>query len=68
MFNKYKKWGFVAAIVLLFTIGISVKSFAVPPENPGCDPADPTCPIDGGVSLLLAVGVGIGAKNAMKKK
>ena len=28
--------------------------------NPGCDPLDPTCPIDGGLVLLLATGVGYG--------
>ncbi len=67
MFNKYKKLSFITAIILLLTIGISINSFAVPPEDPGCDPADPTCPIDGGVSLLLAVGIGLGAKTAYKK-
>jgi hypothetical protein len=30
----------------------------------GCDPLDPACPIDGGVSLLIAAGIGLGAKKA----
>ena len=30
----------------------------------GCDPLDPACPIDGGVSLLIAAGIGIAAKKA----
>ena len=30
--------------------------------DPGCDPLDPACPIDGGLSLLLAAGVGYGIK------
>jgi len=28
--------------------------------DPGCDPSDPSCPIDGGLVLLLATGVGYG--------
>ena len=30
--------------------------------EPGCDPADPACPIDGGLSALLAIGAGYGIK------
>ena len=30
--------------------------------DPSCDPLDPACPIDGGLSLLLAVGAGYGVK------
>lgn len=36
--------------------------------DPGCDPLDPTCPIDGGLSLLIAAGIGIGAKKAYDRK
>lgn len=36
--------------------------------NPGCDPLDPTCPIDGGLSLLLAAGVGYGIKKARNSR
>jgi len=36
--------------------------------NPGCDPFDPLCPIDGGVSLLIAAGIGIGAKKAYQER
>ena len=36
--------------------------------DPGCDPLDPSCPIDGGLSLLIAAGIGIGAKKAYEKK
>jgi hypothetical protein len=40
------------------------------PTDPGCDPLDPACPIDGGVSLLIAAGIGLSAKKAydLKKK
>ena len=36
--------------------------------DPGCDPLDPLCPIDGGLSLLIAAGIGIGAKKAYDAK
>jgi len=37
-------------------------------SDPGCDPLDPLCPIDGGLSLLIAAGIGIGAKKAYDAK
>lgn len=55
---------FVAAIVFL-----PILSVAQPPD-PGQDPDEPL-PIDGGVSLLVAAGVGYGAKklrDAKKRK
>ena len=30
--------------------------------DPSCDPADPGCPIDGGLSALLILGAGYGIK------
>jgi hypothetical protein len=47
-----------------------------PPVNPGCPPdcpGSPQCPprcvpIDGGLSLLIAAGVGIAAKKAYDKR
>lgn len=33
--------------------------------DPGCDPDDPTCPIDGGIGLLIAAGIGLGAKRSL---
>ena len=41
---------------------------AQPPPDPGCNPDDPSCPIDGGVSLLIAAGIGIGARKLKSKK
>ena len=36
------------------------------PHMPG-DPGDPRAPLDGGLSLLLAAGVGLGVKKAFRK-
>jgi hypothetical protein len=36
------------------------------PHNPG-DPGDPRAPLDGGLSLLLAAGIGLGVKKAFRK-
>ena len=50
---------------------LSVQALAQGPSgpgDPGCDPLDPYCPIDGGLSLLIAAAVGIGAKKAYDAK
>ncbi len=62
--NKY-----IIGISFLFFIILfmAVPGFAQGPD-PGCDPLDPSCPIDGGLSILLAVGVGLGAKRTLKNK
>lgn len=36
--------------------------------EPGCDPFDEACPIDGGLSLLIAAGIGLAAKKAYDRK
>ena len=36
------------------------------PSDPGCDPLDPACPIDGGVYILIAAAIGIAAVRAYK--
>ena len=38
------------------------------PDDPGCDPLDPACPIDGGLGLLLAAGIGYGIKKVRDTK
>jgi len=37
-------------------------------QDPGCDPLDPACPIDGGLSLLIAAGIGIAGKKAYENR
>lgn len=63
---------------LIYTtlISILILSISLPTNaqisDPGCDPlGDPTappCPIDGGLSLLIAAGVGLGARKAYQEK
>lgn len=50
---------FIVALILI----VPFAGFAGP-GDPGCDPLDPACPIDGGLSLLIAAGIGVGAKKA----
>ncbi len=59
--NKWYKNILMPFILLLVFIGFPSLLHAQI-VNPGCDPLDPKCPIDGGVSLLLAAGAGYGIK------
>ncbi len=59
----------------VLTIGVVILICLIQPVtgfaqvvDPGCDPLDPACPIDGGLSLLIAAGIGIGAKKAYNKR
>ena len=69
--NRFRKYmmmfGVVITIILLNPITMNGQA---PPIDPGCDPLDPACPIDGGLSLLIAAGISVGAKKAydLKKK
>lgn len=53
-----KKKSFVYAAVLMLITTV-LPFFAMAQTDPGCGP---DCPIDGGLSLLLAAGVGYGVK------
>ncbi len=62
---KWLNRNLVVFLVVLLTVGAPLVSLAQGgPGDPGCDPLDPACPIDGGLSLLIAAGIGIGAKKA----
>ena len=57
----------------LFLTGFIILMLLIPftgfcQGDPGCDPLDPACPIDGGVSFLLAAGIGLAAKRAYKNQ
>ena len=65
--KRIKKYVFVTGMVILISIIQPIKGTAQV-VDPGCDPLDPLCPIDGGVSLLIAAGIALGAKKAYDKK
>jgi hypothetical protein len=65
--NKINKVQLIMGAFLLLTILFPMISIAQP-IDPGCDPSDPACPIDGGLSILIAAGIGLGARKALRKK
>lgn len=69
LYRRFKKFTCMLAILLLTGITNPLNTYAQGnPGDPGCDPLDPACPIDGGLSLLIAAGIGIGARKAYKAK
>ncbi len=65
---RLKKYVVLTGVLLLFNAIQPFNVIAQAVSDPGCDPLDPLCPIDGGLSLLIAAGIGIGAKKAYDKK
>ncbi|HAN66597.1 MAG TPA: hypothetical protein DCQ34_10290 [Chitinophagaceae bacterium] len=64
---KARNYVLLAGLLMLGLLFNPLKTTAQLPD-PGCDPLDPACPIDGGLSLLIAAGIGIGAKRAYDQK
>ena len=52
----------IPVLVIMFMLAMPMLTNAQ--IDPGCNPDDPACPIDGGLSLLIAAGIGIGARKA----
>jgi hypothetical protein len=65
--NKINKVQLVLVVLFGLTFLFPLISSAQP-IDPGCDPADPLCPIDGGLSILIATGIGLGARKLVKRK
>jgi hypothetical protein len=65
--KRIKKFMLMTGLVLTASLIQPIKGTAQV-SDPGCDPLDPLCPIDGGISLLIAAGIGLGAKKAYDKK
>ena len=65
--TQIKKFLVMGGVVLLISLLQPMKGISQV-SDPGCDPLDPACPIDGGVSLLIAAGIGLGAKKAYDKR
>lgn len=65
---SYIKLGIQVAILTTLALVVSLSAFG---QGPGFDDDVDDVPVDGGVSLLVAAGVGYGAKkwnDARKKK
>lgn len=62
--KQFPKWIFLFSILLMIFVCLPVLVHAQ--IEPGCDVLDPGCPIDGGLSALLAIGVGYGIKKIRK--
>ncbi|MEY4658427.1 MAG: hypothetical protein RJB36_193 [Bacteroidota bacterium] len=58
----------VSVIAMTLIIVVFPSLLMAQPPDGGCDPLDPACPIDGGLSFLIAAGIGFGAKRAFQKK
>jgi len=56
----FQKWWFI--FIFFLVTFISFPALVNAQVDPSCDPGDPTCPIDGGLSALLAIGVAYGIK------
>lgn len=56
---KINKIVFLIIVFLIYTINAQAQFF---PDDPGGDPGLEEIPIDGGLSVLLAAGIGIVAK------
>jgi len=55
----------IPSITALMVIAVTLLPFFAMAQDPGCGP---DCPIDGGLSLLIAAGVGYGVKKYRDKK
>lgn len=65
---KNNKCGFIKSAAIFFFLFLYFNSFAQGPSSPGSDPdLNPSVPVDGGITLLIAAGVGLGVKSIKKK-
>lgn len=60
--KRFPKWLLMFSFILIIFICFPGIVHAQDGTDPGCDVLDPKCPIDGGLSALLVIGVGYGIK------
>ena len=60
--KRITKWLLILGLVMVVFTCIPVWANAQIASDPGCDPSDPKCPIDGGIGVLLAAGLAYGIK------
>jgi hypothetical protein len=57
----------LSKVLFLLVVLLSVTGIAIYARGPS-SPGDPDTPIDGGISLLVAMGVGIGVKKVREMR
>ncbi|MGN6532310.1 MAG: PID-CTERM protein-sorting domain-containing protein [Ginsengibacter sp.] len=53
---------YIFALIFLIILFIGLPQLLHAQPGGGCDPLDPKCPIDGGLTALLVLGAGYGIK------
>ena len=66
--NRSIRYIFIVGLFSLASILNPARSYGQGPTDPGCDPLDPACPIDDGITVLIVAGIAIAAINAWKLK
>lgn len=62
--KRFSKWWLMFSFLIIFSICLPSITYADDgnPGDGGCDPGDPKCPIDGGITALIAIGAAYGIK------
>ncbi len=61
--KRLSKWWLAFCFLLTFSVCMpTITQAGDDPPDTSCDPGDPSCPIDGGVTALLAIGAAYGIK------
>ena len=61
--KRLSKWWLAFCFLIILCACMPAFTYAQDGNpDPSCDPGDPSCPIDGGVTTLLAIGAAYGIK------
>ena len=58
--KRLSKWWLTFCFLIVFSF--CLPNITKAQTDPNCDPGDPLCPIDGGLTFLLAAGAAYGIK------